>query len=166
MKYQIGDTVLYPMHGAGIIEAIEEREILGETKKYYIMKMPAAIDMKVMLPIENLAEIGVRDLISISEAKKVMKSFSIEPEKEDTNWNKRYRDNTAKIKTGDIYEVLDVVKNLLIRDKQKGLSSGERKMYSNAKHILFSELILCGASDAEKLDELLNEGVEKIIEKR
>ena len=165
MSYKIGDKILYPMHGAGVIEAIEEKEILGETKSYYVMRMPSAVEMKVMLPVTNLKEIGVRELIDKTEAKKVIKSFTCSACKEDSNWNKRYRDNLAKIKSGNIYDVLDVVKNLLVREHEKGLSSGERKMFSNAKHILFSELILTEAATADELEKKLETAAEKLMSK-
>lgn len=156
MKYQIGDKILYPMHGAGEIIGIEEKEILGEMQSYYVLKLPAG-DMKVMLSTSKLEEIGVRDIIDAESAKDVLKNFNNDFESErENNWNKRYRDNMAKLKTGDIMEVLGVVKNLVIRDKKKGLSTGERKMLNNSKQILFSELILASGKDIDELEELLD----------
>lgn len=159
MSYKIGDRVLYPMHGAGIIEAIEEKEILGELHSYYVMRIPAG-DMKVMIPMKNVDEIGVRDIISTQEAQGVLSRFCEHAEEEDTNWNKRFRENMAKLKSGDIMEVLDVVKNLMCRDKRKGLSTGERKMLSNAKQILISELVLADAADVEEIEQKLADAVE------
>ncbi len=150
MSYKIGDRILYPMHGAGVIEAIEQQEILGELHSYYVMRLPAG-DMKVMIPMKNVDEIGVRDIITKDKAREVMARFYERMCDEDTNWNKRFRDNMAKLKSGDIYEVLDVVKHLMCRDKKKGLSTGERKMLSNAKQILISELVL---TDIAKIDEI------------
>lgn len=159
MSYKIGDRVLYPMHGAGIIEAIEEKEILGELHSYYVMRIPAG-DMKVMIPMKNVDEIGVRDIISTQEARGVLSRFCEHAGEEDTNWNKRFRENMAKLKSGDIMEVLDVVKNLMCRDKRKGLSTGERKMLSNAKQILISELVLADAADVEEIEQKLADAVE------
>lgn len=158
MEHEIGDKILYPMHGAGVIEAIEEKEILGETHSYYIMRMSAG-DMKVMIPMRNAKEIGVREIISCDQAHVVMESFAKFSGEEDSNWNKRYRENMLKIKSGDIYEVLEVVKSLMCRDKRKGLSTGERKMLSSAKQILVSELVLANASQVEQIETLLDEAV-------
>ena len=139
--FNIGDKIVYPMHGAGIIESIEEREVLGERRQYYILKMPVG-DMKVFIPTNNAYDIGVRGIIDFIEAEQVLHFFSICSDNVCSNWNRRYRENIARIKSGNIYEVAHVVKMLMCRDKRRGLSSGERKMLCNAKHILISELIL------------------------
>lgn len=139
--FKIGDKVVYPMHGAGIIEAIEEKEVLGETRHYYILRLPVG-DMKVMIPIATCKEVGLREVIDDDGVEKV---FGILREKStimSDNWNKRYRANLEKIKSGNIYEVAEVVRNLINRDREKGLSSGERKMLENARQILISELVL------------------------
>lgn len=162
MSYKIGDRVLYPMHGAGVIEAIEEKEILGELHSYYILRLPAG-DMKVMIPMKNAAEIGVRDIISTDEAKSVLALFDSHMCTEDSNWNKRYRDNMDKLRSGDIKEVLDVVKHLMVRDKKKGLSTGERKMLTNAKQILFSELVLAKAAEMDEIENQLSSAVDAVL---
>ncbi len=150
MKYGVGDKIVYPMHGAGIIEAIEEREIMGARQNYYIMRMPIG-DMRVMIPMNNAEEIGLRDVIDSAEADRVLKEFQNCPVEMDPNWNKRYRENMSRIKSGDIYEVVRVVKNLMFRDKSRGgLSTGERKMLSSAKQILVSELVV--AKDLSQQD--------------
>ena len=102
--YNIGDKIVYPMYGAGVIEAIEEKEILGVTQKYYVMKMPMG-DMKVMIPMLNVEEIGIRNIIDGTEADNVFESFKEFDAECDLSWNKRYRENMLKIKSGDIYEV-------------------------------------------------------------
>lgn len=162
MSYEIGDRILYPMHGAGTIEAIEEQEILGEKHAYYVLRLPAG-DMKVMLPIKKLSEIGVRDIISVEEGQKVLAAIPGEIANDDTNWNKRYRDNMELLRTGDIYKVLDVVKSLMLRDYIKGLSTGERKMLSNSKQILISELVLSGTTEAEDVENRLTAAIEKAV---
>ena len=159
MDYKIGDRVLYPMHGAGVIEAIEEQEVLGEKHAYYIMKLSAG-DMKVMIPMRNATEIGVRDIITTAQAEVVLRSFSEKRGEEDSNWNKRYRENMLKIRSGDIYEVLEVVKSLMCRERRKGLSTGERKMLSSAKQILVSELVLADAANVERIEVLLSDAVD------
>ncbi|MDD6308681.1 MAG: CarD family transcriptional regulator [Clostridia bacterium] len=139
--YSIGDKVVYPMYGAGIIEAIEEQEFQGVVSKYYVMKMPMG-DMKVMIPTLNAERIGIRDVIDGNEADKVLEEFANASVECDLSWNKRYRENMVKIKGGNIYEVARVVKMLMTRDREKGLSTGEKKMLSSAKQILVSELVL------------------------
>ncbi|WP_129599880.1 CarD family transcriptional regulator [Anaerophilus nitritogenes] len=157
--FNIGDKVVYPMHGAGIIEAIEEKEILGKKRKYYIMKMPLG-DMKVMIPLENVEDIGLREIISFKEVDQVMAVLNDDISKMPKNWNRRYRANMDKIKSGDIYEVAMVVRNLTLRDREKGLSTGERKMLANAKQILVSELVLAGKIEEDKAEELINEAIQ------
>ena len=139
--YNIGDKIVYPMHGAGIIESIEERNVLGEMKMYYILKMPVG-DMKVMIPTQSSDEIGIREIINDTEVDHVFSILSGECSDTNANWSKRFRENMLKIKTGNIFEVADVVKTLVVRDMKRGLSTGERKMLMNARQILISELVL------------------------
>lgn len=139
--FNIGDKIVYPMHGAGIIEAIEEKEILGEKQKYYVMRIPIG-DMKVMIPLKNIKDIGVRQVAGDDEIAEVLNILRGEKSKMSANWNRRYRANMEKIRSGNIFQVAEVVRNLTIRDKEKGLSTGERKMLENAKHILVSEIVL------------------------
>jgi CarD family transcriptional regulator len=154
--FSVGDKVVYPMHGAGVIEAIEDREILGRRKTYYIMRLPLG-DMKVMIPTDNVVEIGLRDIIDRDEVKQVIAVLKDTKTKMSTNWNRRYRANMQKIKSGNIYEVAEVVRNLQLRDMEKGLSTGERKMLSNAKQILISELVLAENIDEDKAKELIDD---------
>lgn len=139
--YNVGDKIVYPMHGAGVIESIEEREILGQRQNYYVVKMPIG-DMKVMIPTHNVNGIGIRQIVGNIEADKVFMILGEHNLCSNSNWNKRYRENMIKIKSGNIYEVADVVKSLMLREKEKGLSTGERKMLNSAKQILVSELVL------------------------
>ncbi len=153
--YKIGDKVVYPMHGAGIIESIEEKEILGEKRQYYILKLPVG-DMKVMIPISNCLEIGLREVIDSSGVQKVIGILKDNSSMMSTNWNRRYRANLEKIKSGDVYEVAEVVRNLITRDREKGLSSGERKMLENARQILISELVLATELEEERAQSLID----------
>lgn len=157
--FNIGDKVVYPMHGAGIIEAIEEREILGKKRKYYIMRMPIG-NMKVMIPLDSVEEIGLREVINNEEANSVEKILGGARTEMPGNWNRRYRANMDKIKSGDIMEVADVVRNLVIRDREKGLSTGERKMLNNAKQILVSELVLVKNMDETEIENLIDSIIE------
>ena len=158
--FKVGDKIVYPMHGAGTIESIEEREILGEKQKYYIMKMPVG-DIKVMVPTKNAELIGVRDVIGGDVAESVLDVLSAMPTDMSSNWNKRYRDNQDKMKSGDICEVADVVRNLTLIQKDKGLATGEKKMLSNAKQILISELVLAEAMTKEQVEALIDEKIEE-----
>mgnify|MGYP000147408240 CR=1 FL=1 len=153
--FKIGDKVVYPMHGAGVIEAIEEKEVLGETRKYYVLRLPVG-DMKVMIPVSNCKEIGLRQVIDEDGVQKVFRILREQSTSMSANWNRRYRANLEKIKSGNIYEVAEVVRNLVIRDKEKGLSSGERKMLENARQILLSELVLATEMAEDKAKSMLD----------
>ncbi len=154
--YTIGDKVVYPMHGAGVIEAIEEQEILGEKQRYYIMAMPIG-DMKVMIPMNAVDEIGLRQVIDKKDTDEVMEVLKGKMSAMSSNWNRRYRANMEKIKSGDIYEVAEVVRNLTLRDQDKRLSAGERKMLETARQILISELVLVKESTEEDISELISD---------
>lgn len=148
--YNIGDKVLYPTHGAGIIDAIEEKTVLGQKHFYYTMRMPVG-DMKVMIPVDNSEATGLRKVVPKNEALKVLEFLKTDEEEENLSWNRRYRENLDKIKSGDVFSVAAVVKMLMKRDRAKGLSTGERKMLSDSKHILISELVLSLDSAKEEV---------------
>lgn len=156
--FTVGDKVVYPMHGAGIIEAIEEREVLGEKRKYYIMRMPIG-DMQVMIPLRSVEEIGLRQVIDETGVEQVLGILRGDDSEMSTNWNRRYRANMEKIKSGDIFEVAEVVRNLVHREKDKGLSTGERKMLDNARQILISELVLARQQSLDEVEDLLRESL-------
>ncbi|MBO8126820.1 MAG: CarD family transcriptional regulator [Firmicutes bacterium] len=153
--FNVGDRVVYPMHGAGIIESIEEREVLGERQSYYIMHLPVG-DMKVMVPVNAVEEIGLREVIGPAEVEKVLEILDGEKSKMSANWNRRYRANMEKIKSGDIFELTEVVRNLSLRDREKGLSTGERKMLENARQILISELALAQNLTEEEVIDMID----------
>jgi CarD family transcriptional regulator len=153
--FKIGDKVVYPMHGAGVIESIEEKEVLGEKRQYYILQLPVG-DMKVMIPINNGSGVGLREVIDWEGVERVLDILREQCSAMSPNWNRRYRANLEKIKSGDIYEVAEVVRNLITRDREKGLSSGERKMLENARQILISELVLATELEEEKAQSLLD----------
>ena len=149
--FNVGDFIVYPMHGAGTIDAIEEKDILGEKQSYYILKMPG--EVKVMVPTNKAEKIGVRSIIDKSSAAKVFEILEEDETEMSMNWNKRYMD---KMKSGDIYEVADVVRNLSFKQKEKGLSTGEKKMLINAKQILVSELVLAERSSYEEMENIVD----------
>lgn len=152
--FNIGDKIVYPMHGAGTIDSIEEKDVLGEKQSYYILRMPG--EVKVMVPIAKAEEIGVRSVIDKGTADKVFAVLEHDETEMNKNWNKRYRDNMDKLKSGDIYEIADVVRNLSFKQKEKGLSTGEKKMLTNAKQILVSELVLAKHSDKDEMEEIVD----------
>lgn len=152
--FNIGDKVVYPMHGAGVIESIEEKEVLGETKKYYVLRLPVG-DMKVMIPVTNYKDVGLRQVIDGDGVSRVFRILSEQSTSMSSNWNRRYRANLEKIKSGNVYEVAEVVRNLITRDKEKGLSSGERKMLESARQILISELVLATEMNEDKTKSMI-----------
>ena len=151
--FNVGDKIVYPMHGAGTIDAIEEKDILGEKQNYYIIKMPG--EVKVMVPISKASDIGVRSVIDKAEAGKVLEVLEANETEMSNNWNKRYKENMEKMKSGSIYEVADVVRNLSYKQKEKGLSTGEKKMLNNAKQILVSGLVLAEHASENEVENLV-----------
>lgn len=158
--FKLGDKVVYPMHGAGVIETVEQKEVLGVVKNYFILKMPIG-EMKLMIPVDNVNNIGLRNIINMEAVENVYVILKQNAEINDSNWNKRFRDNMIKMKTGDIFEVAQVVRDLTYRDREKGLSTGEKKMLVSAKQMLVSEIALSTNADSksiqEYLDKIINE---------
>ena len=136
----IGDKVVYPMHGAGVIAGIEDCEVLGEGKSYYILQMPMG-NMKVMIPTDNVDNIGLRDVIPEEAVDKVRDVLKEKPEKASGSWNKRFHANLDRMKSGDICDVAAVARNLILQDRQRKVSSGERRLMDLARQILVSELV-------------------------
>lgn len=153
--FKLGDRVVYPMHGAGIIEAIEEKEVLGEKQQYYIMRLPLG-DMRVMIPLRNANVIGIREVVSNDGLEQALAVLQEEETSMPANWNQRYRANLEKIRSGDIKTVAEVMRNLVKRDQEKGLSTGERKMLDTARQIFVSELILVRDMEEESAMRLID----------
>lgn len=160
--FSIGDKVVHPMHGAGTIEEIKEIEIAGAKRKYYVVRF-AVGNMVTNVPIESAQSIGIRPVIDKAEAKKALQAFREAQIEDDSNWNKRQRDNLIKVKSGDIYQVLSVVKELMYRDKTKGLSTSERKTLGSAKQIVISEIVLSEVADIGDIESILDDTVEAMI---
>lgn len=156
--FKVGDRVVYPMHGAGVIEAIEEKEVLGAIRTYYILRLPVG-GVKLMVPTGDAGGTLLREVIGCGDVARVFEILTSPETASVSNWNRRYRANLDKIKTGDIFEVAEVINSLLNRARDKSLSTGERKMLESARQILISELLLVeGVPLAEmqsKLEELL-----------
>ena len=155
MTFRVGDRIAHPMHGAGVIDSVVKRKINGTERDYYVLKLPAG-DMLVMIPVDTSAEIGVRPIVDADEAEKILGSIPGLEIEMTQKWNKRYRENMLKIKSGNLLEVAAVVKGLMQRDKERGLSTGERKMLHSAKQILISEIVLSESASYEEVEERLN----------
>ena len=134
-----GDHVVYPHHGAGVVLLRESKELLGETRDYLTIKI-LHNEMTVLVPCENAAQAGLRRVIGPADVKRVTGVLTDEVSEMPKNWNRRFKHNREKIKTGDVFELAEVVRNLAIREIEKGLSTGEKQMYTRAKKILASEL--------------------------
>ena len=139
--FKIGDRVVYPMHGAGVVKDVVVKDIMGKKEEYLIIMMPIG-NIKISVPVENAQNIGVRDVIDVKELEEVYDVLKGNKSKMSVNWNKRYRENLEKLKKGDVLEVAEVVRNLSIMDKNKGLSTGEKKMLNSAKKMLISEMVI------------------------
>ena len=150
--FSVGDLVVHPMHGAGVIDAIVREKVAWSTQDYYVFKMPVG-GLLLKIPTANSQAIGIRSIIQRPEAEALIAAIPSMPVEENSNWNKRYRENMARLKSGDLYEVARVIKGLLFREKRRGLSNGERKMLHSAKQILLSELVLAEDSGYEELEK-------------
>jgi CarD family transcriptional regulator len=154
--FKVGDQVVYPSHGAGTVEGIEEKTVLGKRRIYLIIQMLSS-DLTVSVPEERALEVGLRPVITEAEIAAVYDILSHEQTEMESNWNKRFRANMEKIKGGDIAEVADVYRNLFIRDRERGLSTGERKMLSDVQQMLISELALASGKETEAIQIEVNE---------
>ena len=153
--YQIGDKVVHPMHGAGVIDSIVRKKVAGKVQDYYLLKLSTG-SMMVMIPTEHSDEIGVRPVVSGQVATHILSEMEDIQVDMTSNWNQRYRENMLRIKSGNLLEVAKVVKGLMYRETQKGLSTGERKMLHSAKQILISELVLAQSMPYEAVEERVN----------
>ena len=156
--FNVGDKVVYPMHGAGTIDSIDKKNILDEEVEYINISMPGGV--KVMVPSNQASKQGLRNIISQNDVEKVFCVLETDETAMSDNWNKRYRDNMDKMKSGDIYEVADVVRNLSFKQKEKGLSTGEKKMLNNAKQILVSELVLVENTTNAEMEKLVDNKID------
>ena len=156
--FNVGDKVVYPMHGAGTIDSIDKKNILDEEIEYINISMPGGV--KVMVPSNQASKQGLRNIISQNDVEKVFCILETDETQMSDNWNKRYRDNMDKMKSGDIYEVADVVRNLSFKQKEKGLSTGEKKMLNNAKQLLVSELVLVENTTNAEMEQLVDNKID------
>ena len=150
--FNIGDKIVYPRHGAGVIEGIEEKEVLGEKLKYYVIRI-ALGDMRMMVPMDNMETSGIRGITTREELQGIYDILSSETSIMCKNWSKRYRENETKLKNGNIYEISELVKNLTVADREKKLSTGEKRMLENAAQLLISELMLILDEPYDKVED-------------
>src|ERR1700756_2764875 len=156
IEFEIGDNVVYPHHGAGKVIRKEQKEMLGERREYLTIKI-LHNDMTVRVPTENAALAGLRRVIDEETVQKVLAVLQDEVSEMPKNWNRRFKHNRDKIKTGDIYELAEVVRNLALRESEKGLSTGEKQMFTRAKKILASELMYALDKDEEEAEAYLDD---------
>jgi len=158
--FEEGDNVVYPHHGAGVVLKKESRDLLGEKREYLTIKI-LHNELTVMVPCENAGRAGLRRVIDEDEIKKVTDVLTDDVSEMPKNWNRRFKYNREKIKTGDVFELAEVVRNLAIREMEKGLSTGEKQMYTRAKKILASEFMYALDKDEEEAEEYLDELLEE-----
>ncbi|MCD7904735.1 MAG: CarD family transcriptional regulator [Clostridiales bacterium] len=150
--FNVGDKIVYPMYGAGVIEEIEEKEIDGKTCLYYAMMLPVG-NLKITISVLKAESLGVR---YISPSEEVLDTIrTVGPIEMSSNWNERYKDNSARIKTGELKKVVEVFKTLILKERQRSLSSVEKKMLNNTKQIIVSEIILSQGMEKSEAEKLL-----------
>lgn len=163
--YRKGDTVVHPEHGAAVIEDIRDREFQGKTKRYLRLRVVHG-DLTVNVPVESAPEVGLRGVVSKAEAKKVLKVLQQDETVMAANWSRRFKNNIEKLRSGDIYQVAEVVRNLSIRERDKGLSAGEKRMVIKARQILVSELMFANGVDEEKAEGMVDKVLQDSHESR
>lgn len=156
MVFNVGETVVYPHHGAALIQATETRVIKGVEKLYLVLKV-AQGDLTVKVPAENAEIVGVRDVVDQTGLNRVFDVLRAPHTEEPTNWSRRYKANLEKLASGDVNKVAEVVRDLWRRDKERGLSAGEKRMLAKARQILVSELALAEGTNEDKAEGILDE---------
>jgi CarD family transcriptional regulator len=157
MTFTVGETVVYPNHGAAIIEDIEMRTIKGEDREYLVLRIVAQQDLVVRVPAMNLDLVGVRDVVDKEGLDRVFDVLRAEHVEEPTNWSRRYKANLEKLHSGDVMKVSEVVRDLWRRERDRGLSAGEKRMLAKARQILVSELALAEQTNEDKAETILDE---------
>lgn len=157
MTFKVGETVVYPHHGAAVIEDIENRKIKGEDKTYLVLKIVAQNDLVVRVPADNVDLVGVRDVVGQDGLEHVFEVLRTPHTEEPTNWSRRYKANLEKLASGDVIKVAEVVRDLWRRERDRGLSAGEKRMLAKARQILVSELALAENTNEDKAETLLDE---------
>jgi len=154
--FRKGDTVVHPEHGAAVIEELRDREFLGEKRKYLVLRV-AYGDLTLMVPVDSTEEVGLRQVVSKNEVKKVLKVLTEDESSMAANWSRRFKNNMEKLHSGDPYQVAEVLRNLAIREREKGLSAGEKRMILKARQILISELSYATAKTEDEAEIMIDE---------
>ncbi|MFC6152777.1 CarD family transcriptional regulator [Nocardioides yefusunii] len=157
MAYAVGETVVYPQHGAAVIEDIETRTVKGVARQYLVMRIVAQQDLLVRLPSDNCDLVGVRDAVEGEDLERVFSTLRSAEIDEPANWSRRFKANQEKLKSGDVIRVAEVVRDLWRRDRDRGLSAGEKRMLAKARQVLVSELALAEHTNEDKAEALLDE---------
>lgn len=161
LAYNVGDKVVYPHHGAGTVVKKERRDVLGQKREYLTIQI-LHNDMTVMVPVDSADRAGLRKVIARNDVSEVLAVLRQDETQMPKNWNRRFKHNREKLKTGDIFEVAEVVRNLSIREHEKGLSTGEKQMYNRAKKILASELMYARGLDEQAADKFLDDTLKEL----
>jgi CarD family transcriptional regulator len=156
MAFNVGDTVVYPHHGAAVIESVEIRVVKGEEREYLVLRV-AQGDLTVRVPADNVDLVGVRDVVNADGLERVFNVLRQPYTEEPTNWSRRYKANLEKLASGDVIKVAEVVRDLWRRERERGLSAGEKRMLAKARQILVSELALAEKTNEVKAEEILDE---------
>ena len=156
--FKIGDKIVYPMHGAGIIDSVQTKEFLGEEKEYFILKMPIG-NMDISIPKANINKMNIRDVISKKEGEEILAILEQDPKDLNSNWNLRYRENQEILKTGDIFKIANMVRDLVALDDDKGLSTTEKKLLNRARRIMASELVMSGSLERDEAEKMIDESI-------
>jgi CarD family transcriptional regulator, regulator of rRNA transcription len=160
MSFRVGDKVVYPHHGAAVIEKKEKKDVFGQKQDYLILRL-AYGDLTLMVPADNAEDIGLRDVINDEEVEEVFAVLRKKEARMPTNWSRRFKNHVEKLKSGDIYQVAEVVRNLSIRENDKGLSAGEKRMLAKARQILVSELTFALNVNEDAAEERLDKALGK-----
>jgi CarD family transcriptional regulator len=161
MTFTVGETVVYPNHGAAVIEDIEMRKIKGEDRQYLVLRIVAQQDLVVRVPACNLDLVGVRDVVDKEGLERVFDILRAEHVEEPTNWSRRYKANLEKLHSGDVMKVSEVVRDLWRRERDRGLSAGEKRMLAKARQILVSELVFAVGVDEDKAEGMIDKVLEE-----
>ena len=155
--FRVGDKVVYPHHGAAVIEGTQQRVIEGETREYWVLRLSYG-DLTLMVPTDGADEVGLRGVVPKNELEQVYKVLQSKKQAPaPSNWSRRFKSHVEKLRSGDIYQVAEVVRNLSNRDKDKALSAGEKRMLTKARQILVSELTFAAGVKEEKAEAMLDE---------
>jgi CarD family transcriptional regulator len=156
LLFRKGDTVVHPEHGAAVIQELREKEFLGEKRTYLVLRV-AYGDLTLLIPVDSTEQVGLRQVVSKNEVKKVLKVLTEDESSMAANWSRRFKNNMEKLHSGDPYQVAEVLRNLAIREREKGLSAGEKRMILKARQILISELSYATAKTEDEAEIMIDE---------